>query len=68
MRIMLTAMLTIILIDGLEARLMDLIEFAKVSNNRFGYQGPKNKPLYQYDDEFYDVVGITGCNFVVDQF
>ena len=61
-------MLTIVLVHGLVPRLLDLIDFAKVSNNRFGYQDPKNKPLYQYDDEFYDVVGITGCNFVVDQF
>ena len=56
-------LLTIFLIDLLEARLLDLIDLAKVSNNRFRYRHSQNKPLSHYNDEFYDVVGIVKDRF-----
>ena len=55
--------LIILLTEILEARLLDLIDLAKVSNNRFRYRDSQNKPLTQYNDEFYDVVGIVQDRF-----
>ena len=60
-------LLPIFLTPSLLARLLDLIDQTRLSDYRFENGYSQGKPVFLHNDEFYDVVGITGCNLVVDQ-